>query len=255
MSRGFPSVVTTALGQQHVAVVSFAKLEFPAGFVYLHNSLGSYVWGLVTAGAFKVGVTYTIEAVGNTNFVAIGASANTVGVVFTATGVGSGTGTAKINWLGVGDLGSVSQVEEGQDVSPYSISLTLSGLDANISAAALTQDYYMHPVAIYLGVLNTDDTLIADPTEIWAGFMDQMDVTVGADGGDAIQMTAESELSRFDKSSNLMYTNAGQQDKHSGDLFFNFLHLIQDAKISWGSKGATGIGAPGIPNIDNIVLR
>ena len=67
MSRGFPVDVATALAQQHVAIVSFAKLEFPSGTVYLHNSLGTYTWG-------------------------------------------------GQDWLGVGDLGSISQVEEGLDV-------------------------------------------------------------------------------------------------------------------------------------------
>jgi hypothetical protein len=76
MSRGFPAAVATALAQQHVAIVSFAKLEFPSGTVYVHNSLGTYTWG-------------------------------------------------GQDWLGVGDLGSISQVEEGLDVSPYAITLTL----------------------------------------------------------------------------------------------------------------------------------
>ena len=48
-----------------------------------------------TAGAFVVGVDYTITSVGSTDFTLIGASKNEVGQYFTATGVGSGTGTAK----------------------------------------------------------------------------------------------------------------------------------------------------------------
>ena len=197
MSRGFPTAVATALAQQNVAIVTFAKLEFPSGDVYLHNSLGSYTWG-------------------------------------------------GQEWLGVGDLGSISQVEEGLDVSPYAITLTLSGLDATISGAALTEDYYLHNVTVYLGVLDTDDVLIDTPTQIWAGYMDQLSVTVGADGGDAIQLVAESELSRFNKSLNLMYTNAAQQERSTGDLFFNFLHRIEGAKINWGSKtpGSSNLGAP-----------
>ena len=125
MSRGFPANVATALAQQHVAIVTFAKLEFPSGTIYVHNSLGTYTWD-------------------------------------------------SQDWLGVGDLGSISQVEEGIDVSPYAITLTLSGLDATISGAALTEDDFMRPVTVYMGVLDADDALIADPTQIWAGFMDQM---------------------------------------------------------------------------------
>jgi hypothetical protein len=210
MSRGFPTAVATALAQQNVAIVTFAKLEFPSGTVYLHNSLGSYTWG-------------------------------------------------GQDWLGMGNLGSISQVEEGLDVSPYAITLTLSGLDTTISGAALTEDYYLHGVTVYLGVLDTDDALIANPTQIWAGFMDQMNMTLGADGGDAIQLVAESELSRFNKSLNLMYTNTAQQERSSGDLFFNFLHRIEGAKINWGARkpGSAGLGAPVIDpkDYENIDLN
>lgn len=46
------------------------------------------------AGAFTIGIMYTIETIGSTNFTLIGAASNTVGLVFTASGVGAGTGTA-----------------------------------------------------------------------------------------------------------------------------------------------------------------
>ena len=250
MSRGFSTAVATALAQQHVAIVSFAKLEFPSGTIYLHNSLGSYVWGDVSAGAYLTGATYTIKTVGSTDFTAIGASANTIGVVFTATGAGTGTGTATINWFGVGDLGAISQVEEGLDVSPYAITLTLSGLDSTIASAALTEDYFMHPATIYIGVLDpATDLLITNPTQIWAGYMDQMNMSVGADGGDGIELICESELSRFNRSLNLMYTNVAQQEKSTGDLFFNHIHKVQGAKINWGaSQMPGGTGVPVIPD-------
>ncbi len=48
----------------------------------------------VIAGAFVVGTTYEIMAIGTTDFTLIGAAANTVGLTFEATGVGAGTGTA-----------------------------------------------------------------------------------------------------------------------------------------------------------------
>jgi hypothetical protein len=65
----------------------------------------------VTAGAFVIGATYTITAVGTTSFTSIGASANTVGIVFTATGVGSGTGTATLNtWAAGSSIASSTTV-------------------------------------------------------------------------------------------------------------------------------------------------
>jgi len=168
------------------------------------------------------------------------------GTLYVHNGLGTYTWDSQ-NWLGVGDLGSISKVEEGVDVSPYAITLTLSGLDATISGAALTEDYFMHPVTVYLGVLDSDDTLIDTPIQVWAGFMDQMNLTVGADGGDAIQLIAESELSRFDKSKNLMYTNANQQQRYSGDLFFSHIHKVEGAKIKWGASNNGPVDNPQTP--------
>jgi hypothetical protein len=205
MSRGFPSDVLTALSSDHVALVTFAKLEFPSGTIYLHNSIGTYTWG------------------GN-------------------------------DWLGTGDLGEISQLEEGAEISPYKITLSLSGLDATISGAALTEDYYLQPVTVYLGVLNTNDVLIADPTIVWEGAMDQMELSVGAADGDVIVLTAESELARFDKASNLKYTDAQLQSDSAGSLGFEFMADIEGAKIRWGDPNSDAVaGGPANPNIyDNI---
>ena len=201
MSRGFPTAVATALSAGHVALVTFAKLEFPSGTIYVHNSIGRYTWG-------------------------------------------------GQDWLGTGDFGEISQIEEGADVSPYKITLTLSGLDATVSGAALNEDYYMHPATVYLGALDADDVLIADPTVVWEGAMDQMNFSIGETSGDSIQLTAESELARFDKSSNKKYTHSQQQNDHSGDLLFEFMADIEDAKIRWGDPNSDAIaGVPGLPNI------
>ena len=202
MSRGFPTSVANALSAGHVSLITFCKLAFPSGTIYVHNSIGTYTWG-------------------------------------------------GQDWLGVGDFGEISSIEEGLDVSPYKISLTLSGLDATISGAALTEDYYMHPVSVYLGALNADDALIADPTVVWEGVMDQMDVSIGASGGDSIQLTAESELARFTKSSAKKYTHSQQQSQHAGDLIFEFMADIEDAHIRWGDANSDSVaGGPNFPKID-----
>jgi hypothetical protein len=207
MSRGFPTAVATALSAGHVVLVTFAKLEFPSGTIYVHNSIGTYTWG-------------------------------------------------GQDWLGTGDFGEISQIEEGADVSPYKITLTLSGLDATISGAALNEDYYMHPATVYLGALDADDVLVADPTVVWEGAMDQMDISIGADGGDSIQLTAESELARFAKSSGKKYTHSQQQNDHSGDVLFEFMADIEDAKIRWGDPNSDAVaGAPGMPNINVIDIN
>jgi hypothetical protein len=198
VSRDFPTNVASALAAQHVATVTFVKLEFSSGTLYLHNSIGTYTWG-------------------------------------------------SQSWLGTGGLGNVSAIEEGSDVSPYKITLSLSGIDSTISNAALTEDYYMRPVTLYLGALDANDDLLATPTQVWAGFMDQMNVTLGADGGDAIELIAESELAKFDRASNQRYTDNNQQAVHSADLIFEFLQDIEGIKVLWGDRSSDSGAGKSIP--------
>lgn len=156
------------------------------------------------------------------------------GTVYVHDGIGTYTWGGQ-SWLGVGDFGGVSSIQEGSEVSPYGITLTLSALDATMAGAALTEDYFMRDVTIYLGVLSEDDLLLDTPTQIWSGFMDVMTVTAGASGGDTISLACESELARFDKASNLKYTHAIQQKKDNTDFFFEFLKDIEGVKIKWKS--------------------
>jgi hypothetical protein len=56
--------------------------------------------GTSSAGAFVIGIEYTILIPGDTDFTLIGAADSVAGTVFTATGVGTGTGTATYSGTG-----------------------------------------------------------------------------------------------------------------------------------------------------------
>ena len=79
----------------NIEVAATAALTWTKGYYDLEM-----IGVAISAGAFVVGHTYTIVALGSTDFTLIGATANTVGLAFTATGAGTGTGTVE----GVVDL-------------------------------------------------------------------------------------------------------------------------------------------------------
>lgn len=148
-------------------------------------------------------------------------------------------------WLGLGDLAQISAVEEGASISPYGVTLTVSSINATLAEQALEEEYYQRPVKLYLGVLDENDDFVQEstpantknPIEIWTGYIDQMTITAGAQGGDAIKIQCESELARFGRSRNLMFTNAWQQSRYTDDKFFNLVHLIDGVKLRWKQSG------------------
>lgn len=141
------------------------------------------------------------------------------------------------SWLGTGDLGQISKIQEGEEVSPYGIQLTLSGLDPDLVGEAIKETYYQRPVTLYVGALNDSDQLVATPDVMWTGFMDLMSASVGAEGGDSLVLNCESELAMFERSRNLLFTNSSQQVISSGDTFFNQLQDMEDLTLAWGKKG------------------
>ena len=162
------------------------------------------------------------------------------GIVRVHNGIGTYT-WGGFDWLGVGDFGAVSALEEGSDVSPYGVTLTLSALDPTLVGVAMTEDYYMRDAILYIGALSADDELLNTPLQMWAGHMDVMTVSAGVQSGDTITLQCESELAAFDRSSNLKYTTQALQAEYPGDVFFDFLPKIAGAKIKWKSNTSDSI--------------
>lgn len=184
-----------------------------------------------------------------------------VGTIRLHNGIGTYTwndGSGNQNWLGTGDLGQISRIQEGEEVSPYGIQLTLSGLDPDLVGEAIKESYYQRPVTLYVGALNDSDQLVATPDVMWTGFMDLMTASVGADGGDTLVLNCESELAMFERSRNLLFTNSSQQTISSGDTFFNQLQDMEDLTLAWGNRGSRitgrGPGFDGAP-FDDIDLE
>ncbi len=138
-------------------------------------------------------------------------------------------------YTGVGDFGSIEALEESADLTPFAVRFQLSGLDSTILNAALTEDYFGRDVKIYLGWLS-DGALVADPDEWWSGSVDKMDVVRGPDN--AVVVTAESELRLFRKSNGKLFTDEDQQLDFAGDLFFEYVPQLQEARAVWGGQGA-----------------
>ena len=74
--------------------------------------------GIVSAGSFIPGNTYTILTLGTTNFTLIGAASNTVGTTFVALNAGFGSGTAYDNFLTIQLLNiDLATVNDKLDIS------------------------------------------------------------------------------------------------------------------------------------------
>ena len=122
------------------------------------------------------------------------------------------------DWLGLGDFGGGDLIEEGEQATPYAVRLRLSGLDSTMATEALTGDYHLRDVILYVGFLSSSNALVDTPDLIWSGQMDTIDVVAGAEN--QILVTCESHLARLDRSNGKLYTDAEQRKAYSADTFF-----------------------------------
>ena len=151
-------------------------------------------------------------------------------------------GTSR-TWSGLGDFGSISQIEEGKDVSPYKVDLILSGIDATIANAHLSDDTILREVYLSIGFIGLDRVVLSDPHPMWAGRVDDVQVAIGSQS--IIRVSCESQLAAFEKTNGRLQNDADHQVEFSGDLFYKYLPQMVEAKFRWGGKTQTyGTGDP-----------
>ena len=147
------------------------------------------------------------------------------------------------NYLGVGNLLSISAVDESTDLTATGASIVLSGIQSPLLAIARDEDYQGRPITIYLGALDDTGDLIASPTVLFSGFMDVMTISEAGETS-TISVTAENKLIAFDRSYVRRYTAEDQKIDYPNDMGFEFVAKIADQEIIWGrASPASGQGS------------
>jgi hypothetical protein len=177
-------------------MVTFVKLNFDSGTIYLHDSIGTFIWSDPVDGSQ--------------------------------------------NWLGVGDFGGISTVQESTQMSGFEITLVLSGLDAGLMNAVMLQDFQGRGVTSYLGALDIETGLLLDtPNEIWSGEMDVARLSLGAADQNAIEIICESDFSKLDDINGRTFSDSDLQAEFTGDTFLQYMTAMEDTNVVW--RGSTQI--------------
>lgn len=151
-------------------------------------------------------------------------------------------GTSR-TWSGIGDLGSISTIEEGKDISPYKLDLVLSGIDATIAAKALGKETGLREVYVLVGFIGLDRVVVDDPHPMWSGLADEVQMAIGSES--VVKVSCESKLAAFEKVNGRLQNDADHQAEYSGDLFYKYLPKMVEAKFRWGGKTQQfGAGTP-----------
>lgn len=146
----------------------------------------------------------------------------------------TGVGTITVNgteFLGVGDLGQISPIQEGTDVQAYGMSLTLSGIDPVLLSESLTDIQLGAPCSVSLAFLDQQTgAVFGTPYPVFVGSVDQPEVTLGMETI-SITLSLENKLSDLMRASNRRFTSADQESFFPGDTFCFAVEYLNDQAL------------------------
>ena len=143
-------------------------------------------------------------------------------------------------YTGIGDLGRVSELEEGIEQRAFGIALEISGVPPSNVSLALSEELQNRKAEVWLGFFDSNYALVADPILMFRGRMDTMNIKLGETA--TITVTAESRLIDWSRPRIRRYTDGDQRERFSGDKGFQFVSDTTEREIVWGATVASGQG-------------
>tara|TARA_R100001509_G_scaffold156746_1_gene120259 strand:- start:36 stop:608 length:573 start_codon:yes stop_codon:yes gene_type:complete len=137
---------------------------------------------------------------------------------------------------GVGDILSISDIEESQDISAKGINLTLNGIPSNLLTHALNTPYQGRLCNIHFGFIDWSNPTTQNGMLAFTGYMDTMVIDEGPETS-TIRTSVESRLIDLERPRTRRYTTENQKQRFSGDKAFDFVESLQNQRLQWGGGG------------------
>ena len=125
-----------------------------------------------------------------------------------------------------------SSFEEQTDLTKVTLSLVLSGADQTFISTVLNENVVNDTVTIFRGLLNSSNSIIADPILLYSGNIETFDIAE-SETESSVQLSVVSHWADFDKKSGRKTNNSSQQRFFSTDVGMDFSsQTVLD--IKWG---------------------
>ena len=191
-------------------------------------------------------------------FIPIGSTTTTDRILRMWTGQGTLVLDDGTEWIGAGNLLSISDIEETAEMSVRGATITLSGIPSEVLSLALSEPYQGRVCNIYFGtffsgsllketgnyILLQDGSRINLETgekgfnQLFSGYMDQMNIEDGPETS-TIELKVENRLIDLERARVARFTSAYQKSVYSDDKGLEFLEDMQDKPLTWGKKSAS----------------
>lgn len=150
------------------------------------------------------------------------------------TGVGDLSWNAQ-TWLGNGWLGIPEGGEERDEVEAIDLTVPLAGVPASVLALVLGDQKQGAAGSLYIGFLDANGAVVADPYLWWQGKYSHAEIREGGDGAD-VALSYETHLVDFDRQREFRWTREGQQFWFAGDKGFDYVVAAANWHGDWGGE-------------------
>lgn len=141
------------------------------------------------------------------------------------------------DWLGVGQIGKVSEIEESDSMEAKPLEFTLTAAELSWVALAVgpVDEYRGKAAKMYRCPLDENYRLVDTPERCWTGVMDYMTMGIENDEG-AIILKCETSAFGLKRRSTARRNHAQQTRKYPGDTSFRFLVGLISQPQLWLTK-------------------
>jgi hypothetical protein len=135
-------------------------------------------------------------------------------------------------YMGAGALGAVADCTESAGVKASGLTVSLSGVKAEIIAALLTEPYLNRPAYIHMALLDGNDAFTS--ADVALLFVGKIDAITGVQGRQpSFSVSIKSRLADWERSRSFKYTDADQQRVSAGDKGMEYIPQLSQKKIIW----------------------
>lgn len=140
-----------------------------------------------------------------------------------------------IAYQGMGDLISISTIEETDDIKATGVQIVLSAIKTEVIALALLELERGRRGDIYFGCLyESGNSLVPSPTLLFRGRLNTAQIRDAVEGPQLV-LGYENELIDLERPRTRRYTAQEQRRYYPGDAFLDYIADLVDKKLNWGS--------------------
>jgi len=136
------------------------------------------------------------------------------------------------DWTGANAVMSISSPSENMEVQAKGLTISMTGLPAELLTLALAEDYQGRTCTVYFGMFS-GGAVVSDPVISFRGQIDLMPIE---DTGETstVSVVVENRLIGLHRSRNRRWTDADQKMDYPTDKGLEFMQSIQEKPIDWG---------------------